>query len=334
MTLFTDTLKNNQTSKKPVWFMRQAGRYLPEYKKVRATTNSFLEFCYNPELASKVTMQPIDRFDFDAAIIFSDILVIPDALGQQVEFIKGQGPVLQPIKDGVDGLNFNKEKLDPVYEAIKLTRSELSTDKSLIGFAGSPWTLATYMIEGKGSRDFASVRQLAYEDEGYFSEIIDILVDSVSQHLIGQVNAGVDVLQLFDSWSGVLPWNQFEKWVISPTAKIVEKVKSIHPEIPIIGFPKGCGTFYPDYAKDTGVDAVSFDFCVRPKWVKDNINIPVQGNLDPILLASDKEAAMREAKTILDVMADQPFIFNLGHGILPHTPIENVESIVNLVKNY
>ncbi|MCE3231859.1 MAG: hemE [Rickettsiaceae bacterium] len=330
---FLNTLSGNKDKKVPIWFMRQAGRYLPEYLKVRATTSNFLEFCYSPEKASEVTLQPISRFDFDAAIIFSDILVIPDALGLNVNFVKNEGPVLTPIASA-DGLEFDKKKLAPVYEAIKLTREKLPKEKSLIGFAGAPWTLATYMIEGGGSRDFMKTKSFMYQKEEQFSKIIDILIESVSKHLIKQIESGCDALQLFDSWAGVLTEEQFFRWSIGPAKKIVSNIKSKHKNTPIIGFPKGCGVMYKDYAEQTGVDVISFDQHIPCKWIAENVNIPVQGNLDPILLMANKEGAVKYTMKVIDTFKDKPLIFNLGHGILQNTPIENVEAVVRAVKNY
>jgi uroporphyrinogen decarboxylase len=332
--LFIETLLGKKSKQVPIWFMRQAGRYLPEYKQVRSTTSNFLEFCYSPEKAAKVTLQPIDRFDFDAAIIFSDILVIPDALGMDVKFIKNEGPKLKALESesDIDNLNYDEEFLSPVYEAIKLTRSDLCQSKALIGFAGAPWTLATYMVEGKGSKDYLKTKTLSYEQPELFSKLIDKLVDAVSKHLISQIDAGVDALQIFDSWAGVLTQEQFLKWSIEPTRKIVENVRKVYPDIPIIGFPKGVGVFYPDYAKQTGVTAISFDQFMSSMWIKDNIDITVQGNLDPVQLMTDKNGAVQYTRRLLELMQDKPFIFNLGHGILQYTPIENVHAVVNEVK--
>jgi uroporphyrinogen decarboxylase len=334
--LFINTLLGNKGGKVPIWFMRQAGRYLSEYMKIRNQTSNFLEFCYSPDKASEVTLQPIDRFDFDAAIIFSDILVIPDSLGMMVEFVKNEGPQLGAIENSNDikKLKSNLDRLQPVYEAISMTRSKLANDKALIGFAGAPWTLATYMIEGGSSRDFQKTKTMAYADSKNFAAIIDILIESVSEHLINQVKAGADALQIFDSWAGTLSEDQFTKWVINPTAKIVQNVKAACPSTPIIGFPKGSGVFYKDYALKTGVTAISFDQNMPCDWISQNINIPVQGNLDPILLFADKEKAVAQTKVILEKFKDRPFIFNLGHGILQHTPIENVQAVVNTVKSY
>jgi len=333
-TLFLKTLKGKQSSKTPIWFMRQAGRYLPEYLQVRSTTKNFLEFCYNPEKAAQVTLQPITRFDFDAAIIFSDILVIPDALGMNVKFIKNEGPKLQALKtpEDIENLQYNEETLHPVYEALLMARESLAEEKSLIGFAGAPWTLATYMIEGQGSKDYLATKKWAYQDEESFTKLIDKLTESVSKHLIRQVKYGADALQLFDSWAGVLTPDQLSKWVIEPAKKIINNIKSEYPDVPVIGFPRGVGLFYKDYAIKTGVDAISFDQNMPCRWIKDNIDITVQGNLDPVLLLTDKNAAAEQAKRIVEVFEEKSFVFNLGHGILQHTPIENVEAVIKAVR--
>lgn len=333
--LLIDTLLGNKSKKIPIWFMRQAGRYLPEYKKIRESTNSFLEFCYSPDKASEVTLQPIKRFDFDAAIIFSDILVIPDALGMEVRFITNEGPVLTSIKNenDVNNLEYDKTKLFPVYEAINITKTKLEKNKALIGFAGAPWTLATYMIEGGGSKDYLKTKAFSYQNKKLFTKIIDLLVNSISKHLIAQIEAGVDAVQIFDSWAGVLTHEQFKKYSIDPTAKIVSNIRKIYPNIPIIGFPKSAGVLYRQYAKETAVNAISFDQYMPASWIKENIDIPVQGNLDPVLLMTDKKGAVDSAKRLIDIMQEKAFIFNLGHGILQDTPIENVEAVVREVKN-
>lgn len=334
--LFINTLLGKKSKQVPIWFMRQAGRYLPEYKEVRNTTSNFLEFCYSPQKAAEVTLQPISRFDFDAAIIFSDILVIPDALGMDVSFVQNEGPKLKALENDVDitNLKYDENFLSPVYEAIKITRSSLAKDKALIGFVGSPWTLATYMIEGGGSKDYLKTKIWSYEKPESFLNLIDILTDAVSKHLIAQVKSGVDALQIFDSWAGVLTPDQFEKYSINPTLKIVKNVRKVYPNIPIIGFPKGVGVMYKDYAEKTGVNAISIDQYMPALWIKENVNIPVQGNLDPVLLMSDKNGAVDYAKNIIQIMKDKPFIFNLGHGILQYSPIENVQAVVDAVRDF
>lgn len=320
----------------PVWLMRQAGRYLEEYRQVRSTTNSFLEFCYNPEKAAEVTLQPIKRFDFDAAIIFSDILVIPDALGVGVSFQVGEGPILEKINaSALEKLQYESNKLKPIYEAIKIVRRDLHPEKSLIGFVGAPWTLATYMVEGGGSKDFYNVKSWAYSDSKSFSKLIYILADSIIEHACAQIESGVNVLQIFDSWAGVLAaGDEFTKWSIEPTAYIISKIKEKYPSIPIIGFPRGAGVSYVAYANNTAVDAISVDYNMPIEWIADNVDIAIQGNLDPMLLKNNKHEALLQAKKILNTMRGHKFIFNLGHGILPQTPIENVSSLVKCVKEW
>lgn len=329
-------LLSKKLTKTPIWFMRQAGRYMKEYLEVRSNLESFLDLCYNPDKASEVTMQPIDKFDFDMSIIFSDILVIPHALGQKVEFIKNKGPVLNVSENNnhIDLLQFNEEALYPVYKAIKLTRAKLPKEKSLIGFSGAPWTLSTYMIEGGTTKDFAKVKSFMYADEQKFDYLIDILVDTTSKHLINQIEAGCDSVKIFDSWASVLNEKQFYKYSILPTKKIVQNIRSKYPDTPIIGFPKGAGISYPQYAKETGIDILAFDQNISPKWIKDNTKIALQGNLDPVLLASNVDKAIAYSKDLINLMQDRAFIFNLGHGILPITPVDNVEKIVNFVKEY
>lgn len=320
----------------PIWLMRQAGRYLEEYRNVRNTTNSFLEFCYTPEKAAEVTLQPIRRFDFNAAIIFSDILVIPDALGVNVSFNQGEGPVLEKITaNDLDRLQYNGNKLKPVYEAIKLVRDALPKEKTLIGFAGSPWTLSTYMVEGRGSKDYHIVKSWAYANPETFSKLIYILADSIVEHAIAQIESGANMFQLFDSWAGTLAaGDEFTKWVIEPTAYIISKIKEKYPDVPVIGFPRGAGISYIDYANKTGIDAISIDYSTPLEWAADNINIAIQGNLDPVLLKNNKDMMLKQANKILNIMKGRKFIFNLGHGILPETPVENVKALVDLVKGF
>lgn len=322
----------------PLWFMRQAGRYLPEYRKVRSSVRNFLELCYTPELAAEVTLQPITRFNLDAAILFSDILVIPDALGCNVAFREGEGPVLSPITCEDDlkklALNAVENHLSPVYDAVKLIRKQLPEKIALIGFSGSPWTVATYMIEGKSSKNFALVKTMAYSHPALFEKLISLLVEATILHLDCQIKAGAEAVQLFDSWSGVLNEEGFRKWVIEPTAKIVNKLKILHPNVPIIGFPKGAAFLYAEYVAHTGIDAVSIDHSMPLGWVNEHIpqNITLQGCLDPILLLGEKAPLQREVEKILTAFRGRPFIFNLGHGILPETPIENVECMIENVR--
>lgn len=328
-------IKNNEIFENPpIWIMRQAGRYLPEYLEIRKDVKSFLDFCYNPKLASEVTLQPIRRFDFDAAIIFSDILVIPDAIGVKVEFLKNEGPKLGEFN--LKNLNISniERKLNSVFEAISLTKSKLANNKALIGFCGAPWTLACYMIEGGSSKNFEKVRRFALEKESEFQELIDILCESLINYLSLQIKAGADLIKIFDSWAGVLPESQLQKWVINPIKKIIFELKKLHPEIPVIAFPRGIATFYPDFVKQVGCDCIALDQNIDRNFAVKNINCALQGNLDNFTLAfSSKTKIEKEVKEVLNKFSNKPFIFNLGHGILPQTPIENVELLVNLVRN-
>ncbi len=338
--LINTLLKKEKFSKPPIWIMRQAGRYLPEYREIRSNVKNFLELCYTPKLASEVTLQPIRRFDFDAAIIFSDILVIPDALGIKVEFVKNEGPKLQKLTAGDDLKKLRvgnlKKHLNPVFEAIKLTKSKLGKEKDLIGFSGSPWTLACYIIEGGGSKNFDLVRETAIRDEKFFAELIEILTQSVIEYLSHQINAGADAVKLFDSWAGVLPPTELRKWVINPTKKIVAEIKKRHPNIPIICFPRGIGIMYKEFAQTVEPHGLALDQNVERKWARDNLQkngVVIQGNLDNFLLAfGSKKEIEKEVVDILECFGDNPFVFNLGHGILPETPIENVEFVLSLLK--
>lgn len=330
-------LEKEKFSNPPVWIMRQAGRYLPEYLEVRKDVKNFLDLCYNPKLASEVTLQPIRRFDFDAAIIFSDILVIPDALGVKVEFVKNEGPQLGKFELKNLKIDNIEKHLSPVFEALALTKSKLSKDKTLIGFSGSPWTLACYMMEGGGSKNFEITRQSAIADEEFFLQLIEILTQSVIEYLSLQIKAGADAVKLFDSWAGVLPPAQLQKWVIDPTKKIVAAIKKNHPEIPVICFPRGVGVNYEKFALDVAPHGLALDQTIEKKWAKknlqQNLGQVVQGNLDNFLLAfGSKSEIEKEVKEILEVFSDHPFIFNLGHGILPQTPIENVELLLKIIR--
>jgi uroporphyrinogen decarboxylase len=327
----------------PIWIMRQAGRYLPQYLETRAKAKNFLDLCYNPKLACEVTLQPIKQFDFDAAIIFSDILVIPDALGQKVDFVVGHGPKLAEfnLKTDLSKLKANSSKflshLQPVFEAISDVKASLSIDKALIGFAGSPWTLACYMIEGGGSKNFERVRRAAIENSRDFQELIDLLTDSIIEFLRSQVIAGCDVIKIFDSWAGILPPTELEKWVILPTKKIVNALKQFFPDLPIICFPKGIGLSYQKFASEVQCDCSALDNLIDRNWAKISLQKPskiaLQGNLDNFLLAfgSQKDIAFEVEKILAD-FAEVPFVFNLGHGILPQTPIANVELLMKLIR--
>lgn len=336
---FLQALKGETLSPPPMWLMRQAGRYLPEYRETRASAKNFLDFCYSPDLAVEVTLQPLRRYDFDAAILFSDILVIPDALGQKVEFVTGQGPQLEPIKSlaaleaTLDPSNLHNH-LAKVYETVNRLSKEIPETTALIGFAGAPWTVATYMVEGKGSKNYEEIRSIAYTDPVFFQRLIDLLVESTSSYLIEQVHRGAECLQVFDSWAGVLSEQQFHKWTIEPMARIVERVKAVHPDVPIIGFPRGAGPLYEAYIRETKVDGVGLDHSVPLEWVRDTLQplCTVQGTLDNLLLVAGGEAMDTEVKRILETLGNGPFIFNLGHGIVPQTPPEHVERLCALVR--
>jgi len=323
----------------PIWLMRQAGRYLPEYRKVRADLGGFLDLCYTPEKACEVTLQPIERFDFDAAILFSDILIIPHALGQNLRFVEGEGPRLDPITrindlPGVD--RSGEQKLKKVFEAVSLIRRELSQDKALIGFCGAPYTVATYMIAGRGSPDQADTRKFAFSQPQAFQDLIDRLVTTSIDYLNGQITAGVNAVQIFDSWSGPLPDDQFRRWVVEPTRKIVEGIRKHHPHVPIIGFPRGSGTHAARYIAETGVNGFGCDTSTPLELMASDLgapNIVRQGNLDPLLLLTGGDALELRIHEICRAMRSKPFIFNLGHGILPPTPIEHVQRLVDAVRN-
>lgn len=329
--------KKQSVDRIPFWFMRQAGRYLPEYKALRATTKGFLDFCYTPEKASIATLQPIERFGMDGAIIFSDILVVPHAIGVDVRFEEGHGPLVTPIttRKGLESLSTENLQsfLAPVYEALRLTKKNMPSDVALIGFVGAPWTLACYVVEGKSSKDFATVQQIAKNDPAFFSALIELLTQAVAEHAIHQIEAGAEAIQIFDSWAGILDADSFHTWCIAPTKKIVSHIRKSYPNVPIIGFPRAVGEKYQMYAENVGADAISFDETVSLEWTKQHLqnNVCVQGALNNALLADDKTAMMAQAKNILSTL-DKPFVFNLGHGILPHTPIENVKTLCEFLK--
>lgn len=327
----------------PIWIMRQAGRYLPEYLQTRSQIDNFLDLCYNPKLACEVTLQPITRFDFDAAIIFSDILVIPDALGQKVEFVKNHGPKLAEfdLKTDLSKLKTHDFllKLNSVFEAISLTKSKLSKDKTLIGFCGAPWTLACYMINQAGSKNFEKTQSASLSQEAEFSKLIEILTESLILYLSKQIEAGCDVVKIFDSWAGILPPFQLQKWVFEPAKKIIEALKIRHPDVPVICFPRGIGVNYQTFAKIVQPSGLAIDQTIPAKWAKthlqDEIDVVIQGNLDNFLLAfGSKEQIVSETRKILETYNNKPFIFNLGHGILPQTPITNVELLLETIRNF
>ncbi|MCA0903452.1 uroporphyrinogen decarboxylase [Qipengyuania aquimaris] len=336
--LLLDTLNGKRADKVPLWLMRQAGRYLPEYRELRAEKGGFLAMAYDSEAACEITMQPIDRFGFDGAILFSDILIVPHALGQHLEFLAGEGPKLSPplMEADLDGLNPDRSRYEPIYETVRLCRQRLSNDTTMLGFAGSPWTVATYMVAGEGSRDQHDARAMAYRDPGKLQAIIDAIAHETIEYLSGQIEAGAEAVQLFDSWAGSLAPDEFERWVIAPNAKIVTALAERHPETPIIGFPKGAGEKLPAYARETGVKALGVDETLDPVWVARELpaGMAVQGNLDPLLLLSGSPALETRIETILEAFSDRPHVFNLGHGIDRRTPIANVERLIATVRGW
>ena len=324
------------TERPPVWFMRQAGRYLPEYRALRAEKGGFLDLVYDVEAAIEVTMQPLRRFGFDAAILFSDILVVPYAMGQDLWFEEGEGPRLAPkmLDATLESLQATPERLEPVFRTVAGVKAALMPDKALLGFAGSPWTVATYMIAGQGSREQAEARRLAYREPERVTSLIDAIAATTIGYLRAQIDAGADAVQLFDSWAGSLSPRQFEQLVIAPNAKIVAALRESHPGTPIIGFPKGAGGKLPAYARETGVHAVGVDETVDPEWAHASLpqGMPVQGNLDPLSLVTGGPQLHDAVGRILKAFAGRPHIFNLGHGIVPDTPIAHVEAVLAQVR--
>lgn len=334
------TLKGETLSPPPIWLMRQAGRYLPEYRATRAQAEHFLDLCFTPELAVEVTLQPIRRYGFDAAILFSDILVLPHALGQRVWFEEGSGPRLEPIHEVGDLARLSAgglhETLAPVYETLRCLRRELPAETALIGFAGAPWTVASYMIEGQTSRDFATAKTWAYKAPEEFGRLIDLLVESTSDYLIAQVAAGAEALQLFDSWAGVWPEAALRRWCLEPATEIVRRIKAVHPEVPVILFPRGAGLLYEAYAAKAGAEALGLDTTVPLAWARDRLQgrVALQGNLDPLLLVAGGTALEAGVAQILKTLGNGPLIFNLGHGITPQAPPEHVAQLVAQVRGW
>lgn len=334
--LLLRTLRGEMSGERPVWLMRQAGRYLPEYRALRAEKGGFLPLVYDSEAAAEITLQPLRRFAFDGAILFSDILIVPHAIGQELTFVAGEGPRLAPplSEASLDGLQPVLQRLEPIWATVRRVKAALAPETTFLGFAGSPWTVATYMVAGQGSREQAEARQLAYLDPGKFDAIIRRIEAVTLDYLTGQVEAGVDAVQLFDSWAGSLAPAEFERWVIEPTARLIAAFRARHPETPVIGFPKGAGGKLRAYADETGANAIGLDETVDPAWAARALpqGLPVQGNLDPLALIAGGAALEGAVKRILDAFADRPHIFNLGHGIQQTTPIAHVEELVRLVK--
>jgi uroporphyrinogen decarboxylase len=333
-----DVLDHQHRSPPPVWLMRQAGRYLPEYRAVREKAGDFLKLCFTPELAAEVTLQPVRRFGFDAAILFSDILVVPHALGQPVRYSIGEGPQLDAITER-GGLARLKPEIDqgvlaPVYETVRLVKASLDPAVALLGFCGAPWTVASYMIAGHGTPDQAPARLFAYHDPDGFAALIDLLVEASASYLIGQLQAGAEAVQIFDTWAGVLPTEELRRWCIEPAKRIVTKVRAAVPGAKIIGFPRGVGAALLRYVEEVPVDAIGLDWTVDRLFARDQIQgrMPVQGNLDPLVLVAGGTSLDRAVDTVLEVFCERPFIFNLGHGILPQTPIAHVERMLARVR--
>ena len=328
-------LRGERLDPPPVWMMRQAGRYLPEYRALRAEKGGFLDLVYDADAAAEITLQPLRRFPLDAAILFSDILIVPHGLGQGLSFVTGEGPRLAPpLKEAaLEAFTPAPERFEAIYETVRRVRAALAPETTFLGFAGSPWTVATYMVAGEGSREQADARQLAYLDPQRFGAIIAAIEEATVTYLVGQADAGVDAVQLFDSWSGSLAPTEFERWVIAPTARIVDKVRAARPGLPIIGFPKGAGGKLAAYARETRIDALGLDETVDPAWAHANLpdGLPVQGNLDPLALIAGGEALADAVQRILRALAGRPHIFNLGHGIQQTTPIDHVEQLFALL---
>lgn len=334
---FITTLQGKKTAKPPVWFMRQAGRYLPEYRALRETAADFMHCVMTPDLATEITLQPILRYPLiDAAILFSDILVIPHALGQKVDIIKGSGVQLGALPDLQD-LHYNAASLDPVLQAVKQIRGTLSKDKTLIGFAGAPWTIACYMISGNSHNDFMEAKTWAFSSPEKLDQLIEIITDATIDYLCNQIESGANVIQLFESWAGALAGHEeeFQRFIISPTVKIVAALKAKYPSIPVIGFPRCSGNLLLPFVEHTKIDAVSLDWGVDLQWANDILpkDFPVQGNLDPVLLLVGGEKMIAAAKRIMTQLSDRPFIFNLGHGVIRFTPTEHVETLLQAIKS-
>lgn len=333
-----DTLKGKTGGPVPVWLMRQAGRYLPEYRALRSEKGGFLELVYDSQAAAEITLQPIKRFGFDGVILFSDILIVPYAMGQDLKFLAGEGPQLTPrLADAaLTSLAAVPARFAPIYETVRAVKDALDPSKTLLGFAGSPWTVSTYMVAGEGSRDQHVTRELAYRDRGAFQAIIDAIVEVTVDYLSGQILAGAEAVQLFDSWAGSLAPAEFERWVIAPNSAIVSAINARFPQVPVIGFPKGAGAKLAAYARETGVQAIGLDETIDPLWANACLpeGMPVQGNLDPLLLLSGGAEMASQARHILQTFSERPHIFNLGHGIGQTTPVAHVSELLSTIRGW
>lgn len=336
--LFLRTLGGETPGIPPIWFMRQAGRYLPEYRELRAKAGSFLDLCFDPALAAEVTLQPVRRFDVDAAILFADILLIPHALGQKLWFEEGEGPRLDPPVRMADLDRFREQDvnagLKPVFETVERVRKGLAPEKALIGFAGAPWTVATYMLAGRSVRDPAALRAEYYRDPEFVTELIDLLADCTVDYLIAQIDAGADAVQLFDTWAGGLPWSVLDAVSVRPLDRIAKAVKAARPGTPVILFPKGVGERSVEYASLPHCDGFGIDYAMDPAWARAHLSgcAVVQGGLDPLLVVEGGEAMEKRAEAYLRLFHDVPYVFNLGHGFTPQTPPENVAALVEFVR--
>ena len=339
MSLFLNCVKNLPVERPPIWFMRQAGRYLSEYRNTRKEAGSFLELCYNSDLATEVTLQPIEKFGFDAAILFADILLVLDALGVKVQFIEGQGPLLEPVRDkaGIHKIsNVEKihDKLSPVYETVKKLKSQLPSEVPLIGLAGAPWTLATYLINGKGEQGSSTAKKFLVENNEDFDNIINLLTEATIEYLLMQIKSGADVIKIFDSWAGALNADMVRRYSLNPIKKIVTRIKEIFPDIPFIVFPRAVNTIYSEFADMECFDVLAVDQFLDRKWIANNIQPKkiIQGNLDPLFLTQKPDILLTELKKVTEDFKDYPYVFNLGHGITPEAKVENVALVVDYIK--
>ncbi len=338
MKLFLQALNGEKTTRPPFWFMRQAGRYLPEYREIRARAGDFLSLCHNPELAEEVTLQPLRRYHMDAAILFADILLLPHAMGQALAYKEGEGPVLDPIRSNedlhkLDTENFHS-RLSAVYETVERLSHSVPQDTALIGFAGAPWTVATYMIEGRGGTDFGQAKRWAMTDKQGFSQFMDLLANTTAEYLIRQIEAGAEAIQIFDSWAGAVPEALFDLCCLRPVQTIARKIRQRFPQVPVIAFPRAAGPLYLKFTEIAEIDAVSLDSTMPLAWARDHLqrHKTVQGNLDPQYLLVGGEAMLTEARRIMRHFADGPFVFNLGHGILQQTSPETVAELSECIR--
>ena len=333
-------LRGERQTPVPFWYMRQAGRYLPEYRKLRAEAGEFLDLCYSPDLATEVSLQPLRRFDMDGVILFSDILVVPAALGIGLRYVEGEGPQLEALSQRDSLPIYSRDKflahLSPVFETLGGISAGAPAHATVIGFAGAPWTVATYMIEGGSSRNFAKTKSWAFHDGQSFQCLIDLLIDSTSDYLIAQIDAGADIVQIFDSWAGVLPEVELQRWSLAPIREIIKRIREKHPGVPVIVFPRGAGVSYRSYAASDDISAVSLDSTVPLCWAAESLqpHTVVQGNLDPLLLVCGGAPLLEEAERILSALSRRPFIFNLGHGIVPETPPEHVAVLSEFIRGW